>query len=150
MIRMGGPIPKRSDQRRRRNKPAVPITSAPGAASVPVPPADPAWVPAARRWYESLAASGQSVYFEPSDWATAVVWSEVLSRALSQGARPSAQLIAAWSAASNELLTTEGARRRARLELDRRGEVDSDAESAVAALDVYRRRLNRRDGPGSA
>lgn len=148
MIKVGGPVPKRSDQRRRRNKPVTPITSAPGAASVPVPEADPGWSPPARRWYESLAVSGQSVWYQPSDWAQAAVLTEVLDRALAQGARPSARLIAVWAAGAAELLSSEGARRRVRVELER-GQVDQDAESAVAALDVYRRRLNR-DGPGTA
>jgi hypothetical protein len=138
---MPGPVPKRSDQRRRTNKPEGGITRAPSlAAAVPVPPAEPDWHPMARGWYESLAESGQAVFYQPSDWQTARVWAELLSRQLFTG-RTSAQMIAAWSAAATELLTTEGARRRARLELERAGEVDLDEDASVTAIDAYRAQL---------
>jgi len=50
-------------------------------------------------------------------------------------------LIQAWSSGAAELLTTEGATRRARLELERAAGADEDETAAVAALDQYRRRL---------
>lgn len=139
---MAGPVPKRSDQRRRRNKSDVDITSAPGAAVVEQPEPGEMWHPAALRWYVSLSTSGQASYYEPSDWATAWVWAELLSRALEQGDRPSAQLIMAWSAGATELLTTEGARRRMRMELERGGKSDDDEDAAVTALDGYRARFS--------
>lgn len=139
---MPGPVPERSDRRRRQNKPDLEIAEAPAAPAVSIPATDAEWHPAAARWYESLAASGQARWFEPSDWAQAWVWAEFLSRALYQGERPSSQLIAAWSAGATELLTTEGARRRLRIELARAGAVDEDAESAVTALDEYRSRFS--------
>lgn len=141
---MGGPIPKRSDQRRRRNKSAVPIVTAPAGSRVPVPAPDPDpnWAPMVRRWFQSLGESGQSVFFEPSDWASAAIWAEVLDRALAQGDRPSPGLVAAWLSGSGELLATEGSRRRMRIELERGSQVDEDSDAAVAALDQYRRRLS--------
>lgn len=139
---MAGPVPKRSDQRRRRNKPAVEITAAPGASAVAQPDPPDAWHPAAVRWYTSLADSGQARFYEPSDWATAWVWAELLSRALNQGERPSAQLVMAWSSGATELLTTEGSRRRMRIELERVGQVDDDETAAVTALDGYRARFS--------
>lgn len=138
---MAGPIPKRSDQRRRRNQSDIPIVSAPGAAMVNRPASGAYWDPAATRWYESLAESGQAHFYEPSDWAQAWVWAEFLSRALQQGERPSSQLIATWSAGATELLTTEGARRRLRMELERTKSSDEDEDAAVAALDDYRSRF---------
>jgi hypothetical protein len=123
------------------NKPDIPIAQAPGAANVSRPDPGEYWAPAATRWYESLAESGQSYFYEPSDWAQAWVWAEMLSRVLMQGDRPSAQLIMAWSAGATELLTTEGARRRMRMELERTKAVDEDEEAAVAALDDYRKRF---------
>lgn len=139
---MAGPIPKRSDQRRRRNQSDIPVVSAPGAAVVHKPAPGGSWDPAATRWYESLAESGQAHFYEPSDWAQAWVWAEFLSRALRQGERPSSQLIAAWSAGATELLTTEGARRRLRMELERAKSADEDEDAAVAALDDYRSRFS--------
>ncbi|MDH2392329.1 hypothetical protein QCN29_26840 [Streptomyces sp. HNM0663] len=138
-----GPVPKRTDQRRRRNKDGGPVATAQsGTAAEPEQPsADGDWHPAAARWYASLAESGQSRFYEPSDWAQAWVWADLLSRQLFSE-RPSAQMVAAWSAAATELLTTEGARRRARLELERAGSADADEDAAVAALDDYRARLS--------
>lgn len=138
---MPGPVPERSDRRRRMNKPDMEITSAPAATSIEIPEPAEHWLPPATRWYRSLAESGQSRFYEPSDWAQAWVWTEFLNRALEQGDRPSANLIAAWSAGATELLTTEGARRRLRMELQRGSGVDEDAESAVTALDEYRSRF---------
>jgi hypothetical protein len=138
-----GPVPKRSDQRRRTNKnEGGEITKAPSSAvRVAPPPAEARWHPLARAWYDSLAESGQSSFYEPSDWAQAKVWAELLSRELKKRSRVSAQMIAAWAAGATELLTTEGARRRMRLELQRVGEVDGDEEAAVVAIDEYQKRL---------
>jgi hypothetical protein len=138
-----GPPPKRSDQRRRRNKAELPVAEV-AVSGPPVTQPSPGelWDPAATRWYQSLAESGQARFYEPSDWAQAWVWAELLSRALAQGDRPSAQLVMAWSAGATELLTTEGARRRMRVELERSAKVDEDEEAAVSALDEYRRRIS--------
>lgn len=138
----GGAVPKRSSQRRRVNKTEIEIAQAPAADNVSIPPPNPEWSPPATRWYLSLAESGQSIWFEPSDWAQAWIWTEFLSRALNQGERPSSQLIAAWSAGASELLTTEGARRRMRIELARAEKADADEDAAVAALDEYRARFS--------
>ncbi len=138
MGRTTGPIPKRAAERRRRNKPeggAVTPVAAPVAA-VECPPASDAWHPIARDWYKSLATSGQAVFYEPSDWATAQYVAEAMSRGL-ESSRFSAQLFAAVSSAMTELLTTEGARRRARLEIER-GPVQDKEPAAVTALSDYR------------
>ena len=50
-------------------------------------------------------------------------------------------MVAAWSAAATELLTTEGARRRMRLELQDATEDDDVSAGVVTALDEYRRAL---------
>lgn len=134
---MAGPVPVRSDQRRRRNKPAGgSVTKAKAAPLPPVPAADESWHPLAAEWFEALGKSGQARFYEPSDWAMAKVWATVLSRQL-EASRISAQMIAAWSAGATELLTTEGARRRARVELERAAS-DEDEDASVTALDRYR------------
>lgn len=95
------------------------------------------WHATARAWYESLGQSGQTVYYQPSDWMVAYVWAEVLSQQLVAD-RMSAVMIQAWSSSASELLTTEGSRRRARLELERVGvQVDPDDAAADEALNVY-------------
>lgn len=143
MARTTGPVPKRSSERRRRNKPeeGMEITSVPVAApTVECPPADEAWHPIARGWYDSLPESGQASFYEPSDWATARYVAEAMSRGMS-ASRFSAQLFAAVSAAMTELLTTEGARRRARLEIERGKPGEDEKPAGVTALDDYRTAL---------
>jgi hypothetical protein len=99
------------------------------------------WHPLARDWYRSLSESGQSQFYEPSDWATARVLAEMLSKALKAG-KVSAALVERWQAGATELLTTEGARRRMRLELERPApEGEGEAVAGVAYLQDYTDRL---------
>lgn len=138
---MPGPIPKRSDQRRRRNVPEGGITAAPSfVTAVHAPAPSEHWHPIARDWYASLADSGQAAFYEPSDWQVARVWAEVLSQQL-QTDRMSAVMIQAWASSAAELLTTEGSRRRARLELERGDHADPDEDASVTAIDAYRAQL---------
>lgn len=131
---MPGPVPERSEFRRRRNKTGG--SRAAGAVVVEVPAAEAEWHPIARDWYLSLAGSGQSRFYEPSDWQTARYVAEAMSRNLSSG-RFSAQLFASVMAASTALLATEGDRRRLRLELERPAVAEADP-ARVAVLDRYR------------
>src|SRR5690349_21209022 len=132
-----GPVPTRSDQRRRQNKNSDGVETRKGPAAVHVeqPAADDSWHEMARDWYESLAESGQARWYQPSDWQTARIWAEILSRQLA-GGRVSAQMIAAWAGSATELLTTEGARRRARVELEAPA-VDEDEVASDAAMVTY-------------
>lgn len=134
----GGPPPKRSSQRRRRN---VPAAGEPEQVADPnevvVPTVDEAWHPVARIWYDSLGRSGQSQFYTSSDWATAYLLAESMSRELhpqpivvGKGADavvemhavpPKGASLAAWLKGMAALMTTEGERRRARMELERAG-----------------------------
>lgn len=135
---MPGPVPKRSDQRRRRNTPDGPATVKAESSGAPeIPDADPGWHPVAARWYEALGESGQSQFYELSDWAVAVYVAEAMSRNLFQG-RFSAQLFQSVMSAMTDLLTTEGARRRARIELERAPDTPVD-DPSVAIMEQYRR-----------
>lgn len=135
-----GPIPKREDERRRRNKPEPgdEVKRAHGAPVVPVPEPDEGWHPIAWDWYRSLAESGQSRFYEPSDWHFARYVAEAMSRNLFGGFKMSAQMFGAVMSGMTELLTTEGSRRRARVELER----DAPTEDAsVLAIAEYRQEL---------
>lgn len=134
-----GPVPKRSDQRRRMNKPEIPVSTAP-AGKVERNPADPEWHPIAHSWYESLAESGQSAFYQRSDWETARYVAEAMSRNL-VASRFSAQLFAAVMSATTSLLATEGDRRRLRIELERETAVSEGSDEVVVDLDAARRRL---------
>jgi hypothetical protein len=135
-----GPVPKRSTQRRRVNKPEVAVVTATAGARPVQPPTVEGWHPMAAAWYESLGRSGQCRFYEASDWAQAVIAAEIVSRLLHAG-RVSAPLLAAWLSMSTGLLTSEGDRRRMRIELER-GEVDENAERADAVVTDIAARLH--------
>lgn len=152
-----GPVPKRSDQRRRRNEPAVEVKKGEGTADVDRPPAEERWHPIAKQWYESLALSGQAKWYQPSDWATAVLIAESISRDLKPqvvGVHPETgepimatiplkgASLSAYLKAMTALLVTEGDRRRASVELQRsRQDPDAEREAGVAQLADYADRL---------
>lgn len=137
---MPGPVPKRSEERRRRNE-DVPIDRAPvGQEDVAIPPPNPEWHPIAFEWYDSLARSGQSFYYEASDWATAVYVAHAMSENLMTN-KFSAHLFQSVMAATSSLLTTEGERRRLRLELTRDQGEEKQESAGVTALNDYRRAL---------
>lgn len=139
-----GPVGKRSGQRHghRTKAEQEAVTKVPIAEGA-LEPEEPeeSWHPIAQRWFRSLGQSGQRVFYEASDWATARYVAEAMSRNLEAG-RFSAQLFAAVMSGMSSLLTTEGDRRRVRVELERAVQTDADEEAAVAALDEWRSRLS--------
>ena len=94
-------------------------------------PADESWHPVAAAWYESLRHSGQRVFYQPSDWATAYIVAESLSRDMKpqvigideEGEVKFAVIplkgssLAAYLKAFTALMATEGDRRRMNIEL---------------------------------
>jgi hypothetical protein len=138
-----GPVPKRSDQRRRTNSPAAEkVPSRPlarGTYKIPLP-ASGNWHETAKKWYQSLGHSGQSKWYEPSDWMDAYVAASVLSEML-EAERLSAMLYAAWSSHASRLLVTEGDRRRVRIELEKPQAPDPGQKTAVANLAAWRDKL---------
>lgn len=115
----GGPVPKRSDERIRRNKPETPVEKieiqgdvvAPGLGLV-----DPH--PMIVDFYASLRDSAQAKFYEPSDWQFARVTMHFLDQQV-KSSRPSGQTLATLSSMLTELLVSEGSRRRVRLEVER-------------------------------
>lgn len=132
-----GPVPKRSTQRAGHRTKAEQPTVIKRRGPVEMPPPEPHWAPAAKEWYEALAASGQSEYFEPSDWAYARILAQLLSLQLTSS-RPSSEMMKALLAAMGNLGTTEADRRRMRIEVERA--VEQHGKSAeLAVLEDYRR-----------
>lgn len=117
------------------------ITKAPSGApdDLPdLPDPSPAWDPIATDWYLSLRESGQAAFYQPSDWAVARYAAELMSRVLDCSERgPNGQLVAALNSVMSSLLTTEGDRRRARMELERK-KPDGPKLASVSPLDSYR------------
>lgn len=139
-VRNAGPVPARSDQRRRRNK--VEIDHAPLEAGRVYGPEPPEWLQGlALEWYESLRTSGQAIYYTDSDWASALIIAKAIERFES---RPSAHMLTAILSGFGALAATEGDRRRLRIELER---VESDSEGAadVSWIDDARARLRAAD-----
>lgn len=152
-----GPIPKRSDQRRRRNKPAGGDTTKATAGEV-VQDVErkphSRWHPVAKRLYTSAAASGQAQFYEESDWATLYLLCESIDRELkpqvvgmvegepvTRAIPPKGASLAAWSKLMTSLLMTEGDRRRAQLELMKPSGPGEEV-AGVSELEEYRRRLH--------
>lgn len=133
-----GPVGKRSSQRMghrsKAEKAAVDTVPAAGGVSVPEPSDE--WHPIARDWFLSLAKSGQARFMEPSDWQAARYVAEVMTKNLG-AARFSAQLFAAVWSAMESLLTSEGSRRRVRLEIERKP-TEQEPDAPVTQLDEYR------------
>lgn len=114
-----GPVPKRSDERIRRNKDDSPVEKVQAVGTVEVPElgfADPH--PIVVDMYESLKDSAQSQYYEPSDWQFARYTLHFADQQL-KSSKPSAQMVTALNQAFTDLLLSEGARRRVRLEIER-------------------------------
>lgn len=156
---MSGPPPKRDAERRRRNKKAVETTTVDLAelASQPVdvPVAPEEWHPIASQWFDSLARSGQAVFYEPSDWATALMLGEALSRELNpqplviqgiEGATVEMHELPIKGASLNAILkgmtalmVTEGDRRRLSIELERKRDREAALPEGVASIAQGRR-----------
>ncbi len=153
---MPGPVPKRSDQRRRRNTQVRKVTVAPATVATVAPDCDPSWHPVAQRFFDSLKTSGQSAFYTDSDWAMAWVLAESMSRELQPqpvtlgrgedaqtvlvSLPPKAASLAAWIKAMSCLLVSEGDRRRVSLELQQPDDPADDV-GGVAWLEDARRRL---------
>lgn len=134
---MPGPLAKRVEERRRRNAvPGETIVEMHGPVVIPEPRTN--WHPVAAAWFEALKASGQSLFYEPSDWANAMYACELMTRSLEDEA--TAAKATAALAAMKDLAPTETDRRKIRLQVNRiLGVVEDDARPT--ALDEYRKVL---------
>lgn len=134
---MPGPPPKRIEERRRRNLvPGESVIAVDGGVLVPELPSRTH--PIAAAWYESLRESGQSAFYEPSDWAAAVLATVVMTKMLRAPRLSGPALHVVWTMMES-LLTTETSRRRARLHVQRLTE--KPQSDGPTALDEYRRAL---------
>jgi hypothetical protein len=103
-----------------------------------IPTAAEHWGRQARSWYNSLALSGQSAYFEASDWATAVCAAEVYDvffRTYNAG------VLSHFTKLSERLCSTIIDRKRIRIELTDPPR-DRDEEAADDTIREWHRRLH--------
>lgn len=146
-----GPIPKRDAERRRCNKPDRPTDTLVSTVRAKAPAPDKDWHPIARRLYVSLKKSAQSQFFQASDWATAYLLAESISRDLSPqvvGIDPrggtavietiplKGASLAAYLKAFAALGMTEGDRRRMRIEIEPPA---AKTPAGVTEMNEYRR-----------
>lgn len=114
--------------------------SAPGRpASMPDP--DPEWHPIAARWFTSLGESGQSAFYQASDWMLAYVTAESMSREFFTGEPITGSSLTAYMKAMAALMVSEGERRRVGVELSR-PEPEPEAESNVTSLADFKARAS--------
>lgn len=139
---MPGPPPKRTEERRRRNKPEVNYKFGESKPAKP-PAANKLWHPTAKRLYKALKESGQACFFEASDWAYAHFTMDQLSDSLinaeEQGAPIGAMKLAELNKMMQELLISEPSRRRARIELKKASDnAEDDTPENVVSIDKLR------------
>lgn len=132
-----GPIPKRSDERIRRNTENGTVDKVEAIGPVDIPELNfPDPHPMIADLYLSMQESAQSKFFEPSDWEYArfcLHFADVLLKS----SRPSSQLLAAVNSMLSDLLVSEGSRRRVRLEVERSVSGGDDLDVA----DLFRQKL---------
>lgn len=143
---MPGPVPNRSDDlarpRERKGKDIVPVTKGELLPVNDVPEADPEWHEIAQMLYNSLFESGQKSFYQKSDWILAWSLCEDLSTYKKSGKR-SGQMLQTIYSTMTDLLVTEGARRRVRVELTE-PPAEEDA-AAVLMLAEYQQGLDTSD-----
>lgn len=133
-----GPIPKRSEDRIRRNKPETPLDKIEVIGQVNIPELGlPDPHPLVTDFYLSMKESAQSRFYEASDWAMARFCLHLVD-VLMKSPRPSAQLVTAVNSMLSDLLVTEGSRRRVRLEVER---AQSSGGDVLDVADMFRARL---------
>lgn len=132
---MPGPVPKRDEDRIRRNTPDIETDKVEIHGAVVVPPLnlpfDPH--PMVQDFYDSLVISGQSKFYEPSDWEYARLVCFIMQNIVTSP-RPSSEMFKALQTAMSNLLITEGDRRRLRLEISRsekKAEVEDESQALI-------------------
>jgi hypothetical protein len=105
---------------------------------IPIPEPDADWKAPARSWFNSLKLSGQSAFYEASDWATAVA----AARAYDIFLRTyNASIFAQFVKLSERLGVTVIDRKRSRIELSDPEPEDVDEDAADAAVLGWHGRL---------
>ncbi|WLW38554.1 minor tail protein [Streptomyces phage Vanseggelen] len=138
---MPGPIPNReADLARPRERKGSDVQSVTKGVMLPtkIPNADREWHPIARRLWDSVKASGQTAFYQQSDYAVLYSLCDDLSHFKKSGKRSSQMAQTIYSALGN-LLVTEGDRRRARIELHE--PEDEGDTAAVLAIADYKKDL---------
>ena len=144
---MPGPIPNRSSDlsrpRERKGSSEEHRNTSPlktgDMMPVTIPDPDPQWHDIATLIYEGLISSGQSRWYQNSDWAIAYLVCSELSD-YKRSNRRNAQTLNALLSTLGSLLATEGDRRRVRVELNE--PKTNEVDASVVAIADYQKLLN--------
>lgn len=142
-----GPVPLRSDERLGHphgKADEVTPDKVVLSGAVEVPPVHEGWHGLAKSFYRSLIASGQSRYYEPSDWALAQLACHLLSDELRNEDGVNPRVMALFTDYSKRLLVSEADRRRHNMEVERVVAQSPTASTAgVSRLDDRREALKK-------
>jgi hypothetical protein len=132
-----GPIPKRSDLRmghphEAQNPADVTRVQLNGVVEPPELGFEPDHEIVAEIW-ESVKLSGQSIFYEPSDWTMLKFWLMQLETYLNHPGR--ATMLDVIASNLSAFLLTEGDRRRMKMEIDRSGETEALEKQRQEAFD---------------
>lgn len=142
-MRGGGRVPKRSSEiLGHRTKADLNNRAIIGMPDAVVPPPCPDDLhDVAKKWYESLKTSGQSQFYEDSDWALAVFIAHQMSLLMNMPYKHGASsMFKSVLEGSDRLLGTEGMRRRVRIEVERPD--PHEGAEKPKEIDDYRSRLD--------
>ena len=138
-----GPEADLSRPRSRKGSDQQPVTIG-TRKPVEIPEPDPTWHPIATRLYDSARDSGQSDFYQATDWA--ILWSlcedlsmykkPLVNRDGEEYVKRSGQMLQTIMSSLTSLLLTEGDRRRVRLELQEPAPDTGDA--TVTQLNLLR------------
>ena len=109
---------------------------------IPIPEANPDWKPITRSWYNSLLLSGQSDFYEASDFATAVAAAQAYDLFLRTY---NAAILASFVRLSERLGVTIADRKRAHIELLDPDVTDEDEDAADATVLSWQAKFDERN-----
>jgi hypothetical protein len=140
---MPGPMPKRSEERTRRNKTGEDGLSVKKGVALPYQWQEPGedWDPRIVTFYESFKDSGMQAYYQQTDVSVLWLACDLLSSQVMSSGRPSAMMLAECMKMLDGLGITEGERRRIKIELDTPQVQEVDAK--VVAMESAKARLKK-------
>lgn len=139
-----GPIPKRSDEKVRRNVEEFPVEKV-HVVGIVEPPELGLAEPVSHLivdLYESYKDSAQARYYEPSDWHYIRMTLSLLNEQLLSPVK-NGQIIASLYSALSNVLTTEGDRRRVRMEVERSSSTAPSESNVTSISDVLAERARQ-------
>ena len=149
-----GPIPKREDERIRRNVAVDPTVTIQAIGKVEIPElGDVSFEgeihPLIIDMYESMKESAAVSFYEPTDWQYARLTLHTLNAELiasrNQGRPVGAMKISSINQMLSALLLTEGDRRRVRLEIER-APASKETGKVLDVTDMLKQRLSASGG----